>query len=132
MGALFSITVLNFGMDVLHIISGSLLVLIVFLHTILHWRWVKGLVLRWKRVRLSDDIHAKGALNRYNNILMGMLFLLSSLTGSFLIFVDSRPLSGSHVLFSFLFLVSVSIHAVAHYRWILAVIRVPLQSLLFL
>ncbi|MBN1390075.1 MAG: hypothetical protein JXA22_05475 [Candidatus Thermoplasmatota archaeon] len=71
----------------------------------------------------TKEDHEIRSINMDNNILMRVLFTLSTMTATILIFIDSRHVAGVHVLISLLFILTMFLHTARHYRWITTVLK---------
>ncbi len=123
--------------DGIHLWTGLGMILILFVHIILHWEWIKMMTHRFVKSLVSGT----GKMNwraRYNvlvDLLAGLSFLLASFSGIYLLFTPSRYAAASapvvifgwygwdliHTWSGIVMFILVFLHFYIHWVWIVNV-----------
>lgn len=117
----------------LHTWGGIVMILVAFVHLVLHWKWIAGMIKRtWKEITgKCACLNPRGRWNLILNLIVGVSFILTALSGIYLLFVPGgRNAIDPGILFSrttwdlihtwtgVLFIDAAVIHFAIHWRWI--------------
>jgi hypothetical protein len=137
---MYGVTVLfeRAAWDDLHTWSGVLMIAIVLVHLTLHWSWVTSMfnrTLKQMRGRVGP-MNARGRFNLGLNLVVGLSFLLTAISGVyFMFFPAGRGSVDPLLLFSRLtwdlihtwsgstLIVAAILHFAIHWKWIIKVTR---------
>jgi hypothetical protein len=109
---MFVVTSVSFRNYYIHITAGLILILGLAVHLYLHWKWI---VVHIKRRKIK--------LNFLMDSFIGIMLIISSLSGFILIYTDISPWSKLHIFSSVMLLFGTFCHLILHWRWILKMIK---------
>ncbi len=122
----------------LHIWGGLAMILIAMAHIALHWKWISGMVKRtWNELSgKCGCMNPRGRWNLILNLVVGISFSLTAISGIYLLFVPGgRNALDPALLFSrttwdlihtwagVVFIDAAILHFVIHWRWVSNVTR---------
>lgn len=117
----------------IHIWGGVAMILAAFVHIILHWKWIAGMVRRtWNELSgKCACLNPRGRWNLILNLVVGISFTLTAISGVYLLFVPGgRSAIDPAVLFNrtawdlihtwagIVLIDAAAIHFVIHWRWV--------------
>ena len=122
-GIAFMMTTISIENYYLHIITGIIFAFGVLIHIDLHKKWIVIQVKKMLKSNPSKDTKHRNKTGFVNfNVLtdsfIGIMFILSTLSGIVLIFIDSPSWLSLHKPSSFLLVLGAFVHVVLHWRWI--------------
>ena len=123
----------------IHTWGSVVLIIAIVIHLSYHWQWVKSMIK--KVLRSFSPARSKmsrgGIVNLWVNILIGISFLLTALSGVYLLFVPSGGFEGGtnpgwdpgflfsrttwdliHTWSSVIMIIAAMFHFIIHWRWI--------------
>jgi hypothetical protein len=124
--------------DLLHTWSGIAMISIAVLHIVLHWKWITSIAKRlWRELTCQcTPLNAYGKFNAGINLLIGLTFLLSAISGVYFLFFTGSAQAGHPILLfsrttwdlihtwaSVLMILAAIIHFAIHWRWVIKVTK---------
>ena len=127
------------GWDLIHLWTGLAMILVVFVHIGVHWKWIKTMAVRCVKPKICE-VGTKNKRAQYNIILdliAAISFILVSASGIYLMFAPSRSSASLATVFIFdwyawdvihtwsgiFMFISVFLHLEIHWGWIVNVTR---------
>jgi hypothetical protein len=124
----------------IHIWTGVIATIVIIIHVPLHWGWIVNMTKRMVKELLgkSQNLNARSRFNVVINILVGLSFLVSAITGIYLLFVPGGPrmvVTDPMILFSrtiwdlihtwssVVVTLAVVVHFAIHWKWVVKVTR---------
>jgi hypothetical protein len=124
----------------LHIWGGVLMIIALLVHIPLHWEWVTQMTRRIFRFLTgrSTNLNKRSQFNVLINMMIGLSFLVTAITGMYLLFVPGGPQAAATdpvILFSrstwdlihswsgVLLTLSAVVHFAIHWGWVVKVTR---------
>ena len=131
------------GWDALHLWTGLGMILVVLAHIVVHWQWIKMMVVRFLKP-LTCNVAKNNWRAQYNlflNLVAGISFLLVSASGIYLMFMPGRSNAESSPFFIFnwyawdvihtwsgiVMVISVFLHFYIHWGWVVNVSKKMLK-----
>jgi hypothetical protein len=138
----YSLTIL-FGRHTwsdIHIWAGVIALLVILIHVPLHWAWIVNMTKRMVKSLFgqNQNLNARSRFNIFINMLVGLSFLLSAITGIYLLFVPGGPkalVTDPMILFSRItwdlihtwssvtLILAGLLHFAIHWKWVQKVTR---------
>lgn len=124
--------------DDLHMWGGILMIAVAMIHLYLHWSWIENMARRMLKdlTGKNGKMNLRGRLNLLLNVIVGLSFLLTTISGVYFLFVPGR--SGAvdpRFLFSRLtwdlihtwagvaLIAAGAVHFAIHWRWVVNVAK---------
>ena len=125
--------------DLIHLWTGLGMILVVFVHIAVHWKWIKTMALRCVKPQICE-VGTKNKRAQYNmllDLIAAVSFILVSVSGIYLMFAPSRSSASFAPVFIFdwyawdvihtwsgiAMFISVFLHLEIHWGWIVNVTR---------
>jgi len=121
----------------LHIWFGILMIVVVLMHIVIHWRWLVGMARRtWSEITTRQSrFNNRSRVNLLINAAIGLSFIITATSGLYLYFISGRrhgvtdPLNLFtratwdliHTWAGILMIVVAVIHFLIHWRWVVKV-----------
>lgn len=130
--------------DDLHTWSGVAMVMIVVIHLSLHWHWVVNMTRRMLKeiFTRSTTLNSRGRFNLGINIIIGLGFLVTALSGLYFLFVPGNHNAADPVFLFYrqtwdilhtwsgvVLILAAVIHFAIHWNWVIKVTRGIFSSL---
>jgi hypothetical protein len=130
--------------DDIHTWTGVLMIAILLIHIPMHWYWVVNMTRRTLRELFSRDrnLNSRSRFNVFINFMVGITFILTALSGVYLLFVPGGPGSAVYdpaLLFSRVtwdlihtwsgtaLIIAGLVHFAIHWKWVVKVTRKVLK-----
>ena len=124
----------------IHIWTGILMIVVILIHIPLHWKWVKNMTKRTVRELFGKEsnLNTRSRFNVFINMLVGLSFAITAVTGVYLLFVTGGPQSAVYdpmILFGrttwdlihtwsgVVLGIAALIHFAIHWNWVVKVSR---------
>jgi hypothetical protein len=131
------------GWDALHLWTGLGMILVVLAHNVVHWQWIKMMVVRCLKPQTCNVAknNWRAQYNLFLNLVAGISFLLVSASGIYLMFMSGRSNAESSPVFIFnwyawdvihtwsgiVMVISVFLHFYIHWGWVVNVSKKMLK-----
>ena len=131
------------GWDALHLWTGLGMILVVLAHIVVHWQWIKMMVVRFLKPQTCNVAknNWRAQYNLFLNLVAGISFLLVSASGIYLMFMPGRSNAESSPVFIFnwyawdvihtwsgiVMVISVFLHFYIHWGWVVNVSKKMLK-----
>ncbi|MFC2055153.1 DUF4405 domain-containing protein [Chloroflexota bacterium] len=124
----------------IHIWTGVIATIVILIHVPLHWGWIVNMTKRMVKDLLgkNQNLNARSRFNVVINVLVGLSFLVSAITGIYLLFVPGGPrmvvtdpmipFSRAtwdliHTWSSVVLTLAAVVHFAIHWKWVVKVTR---------
>jgi len=123
----------------IHTWTGVMMIAILLVHIPLHWHWVVNMTRRTLRELFSRDrnLNPRSRFNVFINLMVGISFILTALSGIYLLFVPGGPQSTINSAFLFgrttwdlihtwagaALVIAGLVHFAIHWKWVVKVTR---------
>ena len=124
----------------IHIWTGVIATIVILIHVPLHWGWIVNMTKRMVKELLGkgQNLNARSRCNVLINVLVGLSFLVSAITGIYLLFVPGGPrmvVTDPMILFSrttwdlihtwssVVVTLAAVVHFAIHWKWVVKVTR---------
>ena len=124
----------------IHIWTGVIATIVILIHVPLHWGWIVNMTRRMVKELLGKDqnLNARSRFNVLINVLVGLSFFVSAITGIYLLFVPGGPrmaVTDPMILFSrttwdlihtwssVVVTLAAVVHFAIHWKWVVKVTR---------
>ncbi len=124
--------------DAMHTWTGTAMIAAAVIHLAIHWKWVASMARKtWNGIiGKGTGLNDRSMSNLILNVIVGLSFLLTSISGVYFMFVQSSRWSLDPMIFfpkttwsllhtwsGVIFIAAATIHLVIHWRWVVNVTR---------